>query len=138
MHWATYWRLQQRVTSLERRGVEALEASVNKMTARSRTMLERLQIAQAGEAPVGGTRASGNVGEVVRGEAALGFQEPASIRLTKAEPGRPRDLTRWAPTLPVDQRWDKEKGPQGWHPGGPSPRARDAQSACGSQTVSML
>ena len=39
MHWRTYWRLQERTTSLERRGVEALEASVKRMTERSRAAL---------------------------------------------------------------------------------------------------
>jgi hypothetical protein len=39
MHWKTYWRLQERTASLERRGVEALEASVQRMTERSRAAL---------------------------------------------------------------------------------------------------
>ena len=39
MHWSTYWHLQERAASLERRGVEALEASVQRMTARSRAAL---------------------------------------------------------------------------------------------------
>ena len=39
MHWRTYWRLHERAASLERRGVEALEASVHRMTERSRAAL---------------------------------------------------------------------------------------------------